>query len=133
MQDRRNIVPKDQVFTLPIAELLPSQLYISEGKLRLAEEWFDKSDILKMDPIPIKEFQGKKLMTDGHTRAVLAYLSGFTEVPCYYDTDELDMEAYAKAVIWCETEGVRGIADLAKRIVSPKDYEVLWKKRCMVG
>lgn len=133
VENRREIVPSDKVFMLPISQLQPSQLYISEGKLKLAEEWFDKSDISKMDAIPIKEFQGKKLMTDGHTRAVLAYLNGFTEIPCYLDTDELDMAAYATYIAWCNKEGVFGIAELAKRIVPHKDYEVLWRKRCMEG
>jgi hypothetical protein len=129
----RVIIPNDKVFILPISDLQPSQLFISEGKLCLCKEWFDKSDIAKMDAIPIKHFMGKNLMTDGHTRAVLAYLSGFKEIPCYLDTDELDMKAYAKDIEWCNEEGVSGVSDLAKRIVSHKDYEVLWRKRCMEG
>lgn len=133
LQTRRTTIPKERIFMLPIADLQPSQLYISQGKLRLAEEWFDKSDVLAMDPIPIKDFNGKKLMTDGHTRAVLAYLNGFAEVPCYWDTDELDMDAYAKYLAWCADEGVVSVADLAGRIVSFKEYEVLWRKRCMLG
>jgi RimJ/RimL family protein N-acetyltransferase len=131
VENRRVKVSDDKVFMFSISELQPSQLYISEGKLRLANEWFDKADITKVDAIPIKEFQGKKLMTDGHTRAVLAYLNGFTEIPCYLDTDELDMAAYAVDIAWCDAEGVSCVADLAKRIVSHKNYEVLWRKRCM--
>ena len=46
-----------------------------------------------MDPIPVKWFQGRYLMTDGHTRAVLAYMAGSTDVPCYWDMDDLDMNA----------------------------------------
>lgn len=118
---------------LPISKLQPSQLYISDGKLRLAKEWFDKSDITSMDAVPIKKFEDKHLMTDGHTRAVLAFLNGFTEILCYFDLEELDMEAYMKDIDWCNEEGVYGIADLAKRIVAHKDYEVLWRKRCMEG
>lgn len=131
IENRREIVLKEKVFMLPISELQPSQLYISEGKLRLVKEWFDKSDITKFDPIPIKHWNGKNLMTDGHTRAVLAHQNGFTEIPCYIDEDELDMNAYATDVEWCDNEGVFGIADLAERIVSHKDYEMLWRKRCM--
>lgn len=33
-------------------------------------------------------------MTDGHTRAVAAYLADWEEIPVYLDTDEFDMTAY---------------------------------------
>ncbi len=109
----------------------PSQLYISEGKLRLASEWFDAHNLAKMDPIPVKLFQDRYLMTDGHTRALLAYLSGKDQIPCYLDTDDLDMRAYALDVVWCDEEGVRSVADLATRVVSIQQYEELWRRRCM--
>jgi RimJ/RimL family protein N-acetyltransferase len=131
ISNRRVIVPQNKVFFLPISELQPSQLYISEGKLRLCSEWFDKNDISKMDAIPIKKFQDKHLMIDGHTRAVLAYQNGFDKVPCYFDEATFDMAAYATDIDWCNSEGVKDIADLTKRIVPHKEYEVLWRKRCM--
>ncbi len=128
---RRRVTPlPEQVFWLPLSDLQPSQLWVSEGKLRLCREWFD-GEIAHIDAIPVRKFQGRTLMTDGHTRAVMAWLAGFTEVPCYWDEDELDMTAYAKDIEWCGAEGVRGVADLAKRIVSAKDYERLWRRRCM--
>lgn len=70
-------------------------------------------------------------MTDGHTRAVMAVLAGAKEIPCYWDKDELDMKAYAKDVEWCNDAGICSAVDLAGRICSAKDYEVLWRKRCM--
>ena len=131
IESRRKIISSDKIFMLPITKLQPSQLYISEGKLRLCLEWFDKNDILKMDAIPIKEFQGKHLMTDGHTRAVIAYQNGFDKIPCYIDEDNLNMKAYATDIKWCDEEGVIGIVDLVNRIIPHKDYERLWRKRCM--
>lgn len=128
---RRTIIPPERVIWLPVLDLQPSQLYISAGKLRLAAEWFDKDDATSMDPIPVKLFQQRHLMTDGHTRALLAYLNGWTRVPCYWDEDDLDMRAYAVDVRWCEQEGVHSVADLAGRIVSAQQYEELWRRRCM--
>lgn len=84
-----------------------------------------------MDAIPIKKFDGKNLMTDGHTRVVLACMNGLEVVPYYLDEDELDMAAYATDVQVCDDEDVNDMASLAKRIVPYKDYEVLWRKRCM--
>jgi hypothetical protein len=128
---RRYRTEADKIFMLPISELQPSQLYISEGKLRNVREWFDPSDISVFDPVPIKAFNGRMLMTDGHTRAVAAYLAGWKDIPVYMDPDELDMEAYATDVKWCSEAGIYSPADLAERIVSHKDYERLWRKPCM--
>jgi len=115
----------------PIAGLLPSQLYISEGKLRLVRDWFNTDNTDDFDPIPIKKFNGNILMTDGHTRTVAAHLAGWNSVPVYWDEDELDMRVYAMDVKWCGDEGIRSPIDLAGRIVPPEDYERLWCKRCM--
>jgi hypothetical protein len=124
-------IPAEKRFMLPIAELQPSQLYISDGKLRLVYEWFNTDDMDGFDPIPVKNFHGKILMTDGHSRAVAAYLAGLESVPVYCDEDDLDMRAYAMDVKWCGEEGIQSPVDLAGRIVPHKDYERLWRKRCM--
>jgi hypothetical protein len=132
--DRRRYHPSDlEIFAHPISDLQPSQLYISEGKLRLVNEWFDPQNKTDFDPIPVRRFEGKILMTDGHTRAVAACLAGWNTVPVYLDNDSLDMEAYLKDLAWCEAVGIRSPHDLVKRIVHHKDYEVLWRKRCMEG
>lgn len=131
IERRRVKVPVDKRFVLPLADLQPSQLYISEGKLRLVREWFNPNDMDSFDPIPIKRLGDKTLTTDGHTRAVAAHLAGWENIPVYWDEDELDMRAYAMDVKWCHEEGIQSPIDLAERIVPHKDYERLWRKRCM--
>jgi len=131
VERRRAKVASEKQFMLPIESLQPSQLYISEGKMRLVKDWFGPTCITGFDPIPCKQFEGKTLMTDGHTRAVAAYQAGWDSVPVYWDEDELDMRAYAIDVKWCDDEGVYSPIDLVKRIVPHKDYERLWRKRCM--
>ncbi len=128
---RRVKVPLEKQFMVPLADLQPSQLYISAGKLRLVGEWFDKNDKGHFDPIPVKRLNQRIMMTDGHTRAVAAHLAGWDSVPVYWDEDELDMNAYAMDVNWCDAEGIHTPIDLSKRIVTHKEYELLWKKRCM--
>jgi hypothetical protein len=54
----------------------------AEGYVRC---WFD--------PIPVKYIDGKKVMLDGHTRAVAAYLAGWDSVPVYTDEDEINLNA----------------------------------------
>jgi hypothetical protein len=131
MQRRREHVPPEKRFLLPLAGLQPSQLYISEGKLRLAREWFDPGSTDGFDPIPVKRLDGRIIMTDGHSRAVAAHLAGWDSVPVYWDEDELDMRAYAMDVEWCHEEGIHSPIDLAGRVVPHKEYERLWRKRCM--
>lgn len=131
MERRRGRVPEARRFWASILDLQPSQLWISAGKLRLVREWLDPARSETMDPIPVKRFQGRMLMTDGHTRAVAALLAGWDQVPVYWDEDALDMRAYAVDVRWCDEEGVRHPADLADRVVPHREYERLWRKRCM--
>lgn len=131
IERRRVRVPAESQFELPLTQLQPSQIYISEGKLRLLREWFDPADREGFDPIPVKRLDDRIIMTDGHTRAVAAYLAGWQAVPVYWDEDELDMRAYAMDVAWCDAESIRSPVDLAARIVSHRDYERLWRKRCM--
>ena len=68
--------------------------------------------------------------TDGHTRAFAAYLHGLSEIQVVWDEDDLDWEAYRICVEWCRREGIRSIADLRDRVVSPQQYQLLWLDRC---
>lgn len=130
IQRRRFKVSPDYVFELPIIEIQPSQLYVSEGKLRLARDWFNPTDKSNFDPIPVKMYNGKYLMTDGHTRITMAMLAGWETVPVTWDNDPLDMLAYALDVCWCDEAEIKNAHDLVKRTVPHKEYEILWRKRC---
>ncbi|MGC9336201.1 MAG: hypothetical protein ACP5JJ_18820, partial [Anaerolineae bacterium] len=81
-------------------------------------------------PLPVKRLGGRVVLTDGHTRAFVAWQSGRTEVEVEWDRDELDWEAYELCVAWCEAEGIHKVADLAHRIVPPEEYAVVWLERC---
>ncbi|HOU12742.1 MAG TPA: hypothetical protein PKZ84_06470 [Anaerolineae bacterium] len=115
----------------PLTQLQPSQLYISEAKLaHVLAHWPPRLEML--EPVPIKSLHGRVIYTDGHTRAFAAYRQGFTEIPVVWDEDELDWEAYQICVDWCLAEGIRTIADLAGRVITPEQYETLWHDRCRV-
>ena len=119
------------VFLFPLAQLQPSQLYISTVKLAYVQaHWPPRIEML--EPIPIKSLNGRVIYTDGHTRAFAAYRQGFAEIPVVWDEDELDWEAYQICVEWCLAEGIRTIADLEGRVIAPEPYEVLWHDRCRV-
>ena len=56
-----------EISELRLKDLQPSQLYISEEKLREVEEWLDASDLSNFEPIPIKLLDNRLVITDGHT------------------------------------------------------------------
>ncbi|MGC9395863.1 MAG: hypothetical protein ACP5J4_13540 [Anaerolineae bacterium] len=120
------------VFLYPLAQLQPSQLYISTKKLTRVLSWWQPPTLETLEPVPIKRLNGRVIFTDGHTRSFAAYRSGFTEVPTVWDEDELDWEAYQICVEWCLDAGIRAIADLEGRVIAPEQYEVLWRGRCQV-
>ena len=121
-----------EIFRLPLAQLQPSQLYISKTKLARVQSWWQPPTLETLEPLPVKRLNGRVILTDGHTRAFAAYRHGFTEVPVFWDEDELDWIAYQICVDWCLDEGIRTIADLENRVISPADYDVLWLNRCRV-
>ena len=53
----------------------PSQLYVDDARVRNALDWFDPDDPT-YDLIPVLHIEGEIVLSDGHIRAFLAYLSG---------------------------------------------------------
>ncbi len=120
----------NEMCMMALQSLQPSQLYISREKLTKVQSMFDFFKPTEISPIPIKDLDGLRVMTDGHTRALAAYFAGLTKVLTYPDPDALDWEAYRICVAWCRDANIYSIADLAERVVSPQDYERLWYDRC---
>jgi len=119
-----------KVFRMKLNSIQPSQLYISSEKLSEVMKRFDVDDPESIEPIPIKKLGDDVIFVDGHTRAFAAFLYGVSEVPVYWEDEELDWDAYEICVEWCKENGIRTISDLKDRIVSQKEYEILWYKRC---
>ena len=115
---------------LTLADIQPSQFYISQQKLSAVERWFTPNDLSRFEPIPIKLLNGVPVMTDGHTRAVAALRAGLHSVPLAWDTDELDWRMYWACVMACRGRGVLSPADLLGRVVSAEAYAVKWDQWC---
>ncbi|MCO8244163.1 MULTISPECIES: hypothetical protein [unclassified Haladaptatus] len=116
-------------FALPLSEVRPSQLYINGLKLSLVTQWLD-FDAPEYDPLPVRKIHGEWTLTDGHTRAFVAHLSGADELRVVRDTDEIPMAMYEQCVSWCEDEGVTEIGDLTGRVVTNETFEMQWIDRC---
>ncbi len=117
-------------FLMKLDRIQPSQLYISADKLAEIMKTFSLSNRHLLEPIPTKKLADDIIFVDGHTRALVALLQGLSEVPVYWEYEELDWEAYEICVKWCRDEGIRTISDLKNRVVSKDDYRVLWLDRC---
>lgn len=121
---------QEYIRNIKLLDIQPSQFYISQEKIDKIKEWFCPHDLSNFEPIPIKELNGNIIFTDGHTRAWVAYGAGLTEVPFVWDEDDLDWELYQKCVDACLERGIRSIAELKGRILSPEDYVVKWDYWC---
>lgn len=120
----------------PLLELGLSQIYLNANKLDAIERWFDPADLSNMDPLTVHDFgNGRYTLTDGHSRAYVAYKNGLSYVPIVYDNDdivinELGQRLYRMDIEWCERFHVESILDLNNRILSNEDYNQLWVARC---
>ena len=117
-------------YFLPLRDLHPSQLYISAEKLEKVRAWFRPDQLMGFDPLPVARDGHRLYLTDGHTRAVAAWLAGLEMIPVMDETDALDWEAYQICLRWCDEEGADTIENLARRVISPQEYDRLWNSRC---
>lgn len=115
---------------LTLNDLQPSQFYISEKKLKDIMDWFSADNLSAFEPIPVKMLDGIPVMTDGHTRAVAALLSGIDRVPLVWDEDELDWDMYRKCVKKCKERGIISPSGLLMCIISEADYQEKWNMWC---
>jgi adenosyl cobinamide kinase/adenosyl cobinamide phosphate guanylyltransferase len=118
------------IFVMKLDQIQPSQLFVSSEKLSDVLRDYDRLKPELLEPLPVKKLGEEIVLTDCHTIALAAHLRGISDVRVYWDDEESDWEAYQICVDWCKKEGVHSIADLKKRVVPAKEFEVLWRERC---
>lgn len=116
-------------FSIPVEDARPSQLYVEAGKLAAVLEWMAVDDP-DYERIPAVRLDGEWVLTDGHTRALVAVLAGEDELRVVEDTDDLPLAVYERCVEWCDEAGVATPADLVGRVVSEETYRTAWIDRC---
>lgn len=118
--------------TCSLDAVRPTQLYLSSEKLADVIEWFDFDDP-NYGTLPVFEHDGECYLSDGHTRAFVAFLAGETRLRIERDEslrEEYDFEVYRAAISWCADAGVDTVADLRGRIVEPETFRTVWLDRC---
>ena len=119
-----------------VADLGVSQIFLNEDKLTNIRSWFNPSDLSNFDPLPVHDFGNDSLtLTDGHSRAFLAYTMGVNMVPITYDQDDIVTSAtgqmlYKNNIVWCERFKIHSVSDLKNRIIPDSMYHDLWIGRC---
>ena len=116
---------------IKLLDIHPSQFYISEEKFENVKRWFDPKDLLNFQPLPIFEHDGKIFFTDGHTRALVAFLSGLEKVPLVWDRKEnIGITEYEICVKACVDRKINSIADLEHRILPKDEFAAKWDNWC---
>ena len=113
-----------------------SQIYISKEKYASVTEWFHPENMEAFQPVSVYDFgNGVYTLTDGHTRALVAYQNGVSAIPAIYDNDDIvtgliGQMLYKADIEWCARFGLSHIKLLENRIISKTRYEQLWIERC---
>ena len=112
-----------------IADLHPTQLYLSEKKLQDIQMLYQSAETIQVDPISILAFGNCLLITDGHHRAYQALLAGRDTISAEFDRDGGD-ELYALYAQACEERKIDSVLDLKHRILPQDEYEAKWYNWC---
>ena len=112
-----------------IADLHPTQLYLSEKKLQDIQMLYQSAETIQVDPISILAFGDCLLITDGHHRAYQALLAGRDTISAEFDRDGGD-ELYALYAQACEERKITSVLDLKHRILPQDEYEAKWYNWC---
>ena len=126
---------KKNSFYVDILSLGVTQIYLSSRKIDALLQWFHPAGIDTYGPLPVYDFGDGLRLTDGHTRAYVAYRMGVKSVPVIVDSSEMVTSAlgrklYLADIVWAKRYGVNRISDLMDRVVAETEYDRLWKRRC---
>lgn len=112
-----------------IKNLHPTQLYLSEKKLKAIQNLYQSAETFNINPISVLAFGDYLLITDGHHRAYQALLLGQDTISAEFDRDGGDelYHLYAQA---CEKRKIYSLLDLKNHILPQDEYEAKWYNWC---
>ncbi len=125
----------NRTFYVDILSLGVTQIYLSSRKIDAVLQWFLPKEIDTYAPLPVFNFGDGLRLTDGHTRAYVAYRMGVKKIPVVIDqrdavTGKLGQKLYRADAEWAKRYGIHTVADLTNYVVPEAAYDVLWKRRC---
>ena len=112
----------NQVFWLNVAKIQPSQIYISEDKMKAISTFInDETDII----IPVAVINKNYVSLDGHTRLYYAYQKGFKKVRVLLSDFD---PTITKFVEESTNRGVYNVSDMI--LLSHNEYLKKWYSLC---
>ena len=120
----------------PLLDLGLSQIYLNKSKIESIEKWINPDDLSNFTPLTVHNYgNGRYTLTDGHSRAYVAYKHGLKEIPIIYDNDDIvagetGLMLYRADITWCNRFRIENISHLEKRILSHENYLYLWIEHC---
>ena len=112
-----------------IKNLHPTQLYLSEKKLKAIQNLYQSAETFNINPISVLAFGDSLLITDGHHRAYQALLVGQDTISAEFDRDGGD-DLYALYAQACEERKICSVLDLKNHILAQDEYEAKWYNWC---
>lgn len=113
-----------------------SQIYLNSDKITSIMGWFNSQCMDNFQPLSVHDFgNGVYTLTDGHTRAYVAYKNGVSNLPVLYDNDDIitckvGQMLYKADIDWCKRFKLSHIKQLENRILNKSAYQKLWIERC---
>lgn|GEM_PF-426174 len=114
-----------------LRNLQPSQPYVSAEKLSRVMWQFARHELDTQEAVSLWRLGDRLVITDGHTRALAAWLMGRDRILARWEPDPLDWEAYRICVHWCEESGIHSVPNLTGRVLNTADFRRLWLDRCL--
>lgn len=111
----------DTILKIDILSLGISQININQRKIQEIESWFDITHTDSYSPLPVKDIgNGRYTLTDGHSRAYVAFKKGLKHIWVSLDKDEtvcneIGQKIYRTAIWWCDRFSLHSINDLEQR------------------
>jgi hypothetical protein len=92
---------------------------------------FARHELDTQEAVSLWRLGDRLVITDGHTRALAAWLMGRDRIIARWESDPLDWEAYRICVHWCEESGISSVPDLTGRVLNTEKFRSLWLDRCL--
>ena len=116
-----------------LSGLRPNNWYINRCKLASVRKAWSEGLEDELPPVLITEIDGELALIDGHSRAYAAHENDSSSIAAEYrhlSEIEGDSRLYIHIHRAGPGRGIRTIADLADRIVSPAEHRRLWIGYC---
>lgn len=114
--------PAQQVLTIPLEQIQPSQFYVNTEKIKAVSSFIQKPEDIIIQVLPSN---GRYLSLDGHTRLYLAVMKGWTRVRAVCQPSDAWIYRFVEEA---KKRGIFTPKDMVP--LGPEAYEEKWNGFC---